>query len=257
MPNTEKSTVAVIKFGGSATINSEGVNKIELTQLISSLMPELAPFLHKIFVIGGGSRVREQQALRPTATDKEKDEIGIKTLEEHADQLVEVASSLGYSVATVPRNVKQLNDLVPNLQDEVMVVSGLQPGQSTDTGAIYSADRFRQTCNYEAWVVILSNVLTIFTADPRKDQFARAIQVANVQRLVSEGVLLKGKDQWKPGMPIPIDPVAVEMLCRNPVERLYFTDARNNSDVQRFLREEPTQDGTTLIGEDIDTVYYQ
>lgn len=261
--NQKKERVSVIKLGGSGTIGKNGVEHSAVQDLLANFTPELQAFHHKVFVVGGGTRVREAQdaeaAKNPSVTDKRKDEIGIEILEEHADQLAEIVKGLGYSVATIPRNTEDLHKLIHSLQDEAVVVSGLQPGQSTDTGAIYTAELFRRICESEAWAVILSNVLTIFTADPNHPDYAqtaRPIKKANVRRLVEDGVLLSGKDKWKPGMSIPIDPVAVALLCENPIERLYFTKVNNTADVKRFLRQEDTAYGTSLVNEEIETEYH-
>ena len=165
-------------------------------------------------------------------------------------------------MARIPRNADALKRIVLQMQEDALVVSGLQPGQSTDTGAVYTAERFRQDRELEAWVIILSNVLTIFTADPNPARnpsahLARPIRLANVNRLVEEGVLLKGRSSWKPGMPVTIDPVAVERIAQDPPERLYFTDASNTEDIQAFLRGDRTKNGTTLVAEDIETEYYR
>jgi len=52
--------VAVIKLGGSATIGPKGVNSREVRGLLQQLQPALDSFQHKVFVIGGGNRVREE-----------------------------------------------------------------------------------------------------------------------------------------------------------------------------------------------------
>lgn len=246
----------VIKFGGSNTILDDGANKDYLLNYLTHFR-EIFPNLEKIaLVIGGGQRVRLRQA--QVETNEEKDQIGIETTWEHAQSLKEVADELGLmpcdKIAHSPEEAKEI--LASN---RVTVMGGLQIGQSTDAVSAFAAHRFKRE-GYEPALIILSNIDSIYTADPKKEQNAKPIKRSSVPTLVSEGVLINDPKKWVPGMAITIDPVAVSLLQLDSAKQeipLYFGQGDNWKNVLSYINEQDVTDGTILDPDATTTEFWE
>lgn len=269
--------VAVIKLGGSATIGPEGVSKEYVKQLISELYSSLDQYAHVVFVIGGGKRVKDViKNLRENgAQEDEQDLAGIDILVEHAQQLQECIFDVLYElglreeVESAPTSVANLQEKVQNLRKRFLVVSGLQKGQSTDTNAVLAAEAFEERADkeFQAIILFLSNVWHAWTDDPKPENNplaheARPIRRANIQVLSEQQnargfpVLPRGSENYHPGSPGILDPVAVERLARKPRVGVYYTHADNVDDMKRFLTGQEPEEGTIFVPEEIETEYY-
>lgn len=201
----------VMKLGGSQATDVHGVREGQLAQWFQELGVDFAQlFSRAAFVIGGGQRVRAVQA--QLSTNEEKDLAGLQVLQEHAGQVQRVLSQQGYSVhPRVPGNSIEAREFLSQQTESTVALGGLQIGQSTDTVAVTAAEVW-QDAGYEAIIVILSNIWNIFTADPKVDPNARPVKTSSIDQLVREGVLLNNPADFRPGMNVPLDPVAVSRL---------------------------------------------
>ncbi len=244
----EKEKAIIIKFGGSASTNLEGASAEYFNNFFQELGPLImATMARAAFIVGGGPRVRELQ--KASDDPDEKDRIGIRATQEHAAQMGEVAKEHGFSVVPgVPTSPKEARELMSNNDEFAIALGGLQIGQSTDAVAMEAAAIFREQ-GYEPLIVILSNVLYIYTADPKVDPNAEPIAEASISALTERGILAKGKKHWRPGMNGAFDPVATEALSElDEPYKMLFTHAHNTADVQNFIEEEKVNEGTIVQG---------
>lgn len=248
----------VLKFGGSSATNMEGANFEYLRWFFASLNLDLAAlFARAALVIGGGPRIRELQ--KKGKSDYDKDMIAREALWQHAAQLGQVATEQGLTcLPRVPRSTPEAIALMETQREFALALSWLQAGQSTDTAAIVAAEVWRQRFR-EALVVILSNVAAIYTADPKLDHQAQPIRVSSINLLVAQGVLQNSPDQFKPGMSVTIDPVAVQHLQQmgRQAPAVFFGHAEDIAGVREFLLRRPLQSGTYLDPHMPATQYYE
>jgi hypothetical protein len=204
-------------------------------------------------------------------SDDEKDALARDLLWEHARDLRDLASKIGLNVnEKIPHSLEDLDILVNSLE-QVLVLSYLIPGRSTDMNAVAflqallkasGENQERLAKEHEAVLVILSNVVYMYAnGDPNlADSQARPIQSSSIKHLVEDGILVEGKAEWRPGMSAPIDPVAVEALVE--LERqyealtVYFGHGKDFESLTAVLRGETPPRGTILRPNALETVFY-
>ena len=89
---------------------------------------------------------------------------------------------------------------VDDFPGRVMIAAGWKPGFSTDYDAVLLAERFKSNT-----VIKLSNVMTIYSGDPKLDPDARPLS-----RLTWGQLGQMNKSKWQPGTHLPFDPVATK-----------------------------------------------
>ncbi|MEP7166362.1 MAG: hypothetical protein ABI758_00105 [Candidatus Woesebacteria bacterium] len=252
-----KEKACVIKIGGSGATDMNGASKPNLIALLTEIgIPELSKYSRLALGIGGGPRVRALQATKET--DHEKDMVARDVMWEHAEDLLAVAASLGLvTVPGIPHSPEEMMHIARNQKQPVVAMSWLKDKQSSDTSALMLAMEWQRQ-GYDTELVILSNVLHIFTADPKHDPEARPISRSSVPLLVKENVLIDDPEKFRPGMNVTIDPVAVSHLVRQENEKLdlMFTGMSNGRNVNAFLSGYEPDMGTVLRPSIEQTVYY-
>ncbi len=248
----------IVKFGGSSSTTMEGANPEYFLPFFNDVKEALTQHYARLaLIIGGGPRVRALQA--GVTEDREKDQIGIRALREHAAQLRTFARESGLSVAEyVPQDEQHAREIVSADKAFAVAFGGLKVGQSTDTVAITAAEIFQDE-GYEALVVVLSNIARIFTADPKLEPNARPIRRASLDRLVEEGVLVNDPAKFRPGMNVTLDPVAVHRLQQRGTLRpdIWFGHGQDRTNVAHVARRVEPNDGTQIVSYDLETEYYE
>ena len=229
-----------IKFGGSNAVDAWGINYDYFKLFFDEVgIDVFNQFAKLAFIIGGGKRVREQQAL--VETNEKKDAIGIKILREHATQLRDVLNEQGLKTAKeIPHNENEAIELFRH--NRVVSMGGLKIGQSTDAVAVTAGEIF-ESQGFEALIIILSNIAYIYTSDPETNRNTTLIEQASINHLVDSGVLNDNPKKFIPGMHAALDPVAVYRLKQKP-KKLYFTHSNEIKNIRAFLLGEKTTKGT-------------
>lgn len=252
-----KERALILKFGGSSATNMEGANTEYLSSFLGGILDLLQAYDRVGVIIGGGPRIRELQ--KTVETNTEKDLIAREALWEHAEQLRKVAEDLGLETfPNIPHSPAEVHLALQEQMEKVIAVSWLNEGQSTDASAVFLAEEWKDQ-GYEAVIVILSNVLHIFTADPKSNPDAAPIQSSSVSLLVKEGVLLNDPEKFRPGMNVTIDPVAVSHLEKQgkKAPAVFFGDSQDITGVRQFLSGENPETGTVLRPDIRQTSYVQ
>lgn len=252
MRNTEKAIT--LKLGGSEATSAEGANYEYLYSFIDQIANTLNTFDKIELIIGGGPRIRVLQ--KTVDTDYEKDMIAREAMWGHAETLSEVASNLGFEKIAVARSLDEAIALANDDETRVITMSWLKSGQSSDASSILLAREWWNQ-EYETFIVILSNVLNIFTADPKKNDNTRAIASSSIDNLVTEGVILNNPDQFVPGMNVPIDPVAISLLQQlgSSAPDVFFGSGNDTEGVLSFLKGRKPETGTVLSTRNKVTAY--
>lgn len=149
-----------------------------------------------IVVVGGGGPARAWQKAYRDAADvpdaDAQDWIGIMATRLNAQLVRSLFLDLcPHEVVTDPTSVAVFGG-------RVLVAAGWKPGFSTDFDAVVLAERFQADV-----VVNLSNIAKVYTADPRTDPNAKAIDDISWKDFRA----MVG-DEWTPGKNVPFDPVA-------------------------------------------------
>ncbi|MHC1692956.1 MAG: UMP kinase [Sphaerochaetaceae bacterium] len=110
---------------------------------------------------------------------------------------------------------------------QVLVAAGWKPGFSTDTDAVYLAQRFGAST-----VVNLSNIAKVYTADPRTNPSAQPIDTISWKDFRT----MVG-DTWTPGKNVPFDPIASGKASESGL-RVICADGRNIANTLAILRGE-------------------
>ena len=149
-----------------------------------------------ILVVGGGGPARIYQGtyreIASAADNSEADWIGIMATRLNAQLL---KASFG---ALCPNPVVYNPTEDVEFKGQVLVAAGWKPGFSTDTDAVYLAEKFNADT-----VVNLSNIEKVYTDDPRKNPDATPIDNitwTDFRKMVG--------DEWVPGKNCPFDPIA-------------------------------------------------
>lgn len=227
------SNVTVLSLGGSI-IAPSGVD----TEFLKAFYTEIKAYLDSdkankiILVCGGGSPARVYQSalreVRENANASDQDWIGIKAT--HLN---------GYLVKAIFSEYCE-NDLVIdptldiNFTGQILVAAGWKPGFSTDTDAVYLAEKFNSKL-----IVNLSNIAKVYTDDPKKNPEAKPLDSICWQDFIK----IVGTE-WKPGINAPFDPIATGIASKNGM-KVICADGRNISNTMSILKGEEFF-GTTI-----------
>ena len=223
-------------------ILSVGGSLIVPNQIDTNYLKQLRAFVYRwieqgwsfILVTGGGAPARSYIEGANTVLDgnlpnEDKDWLGI-----HATRMN------AHLVRTIFRDIAQ-PAIITNPEEDpvedsykVIVTSGWKPGWSTDYVACKIAERFSASV-----VINLSNIVQVYSADPKKDPNAKAIEKmswTDFRAMVG--------NTWTPGMNTPFDPIAAK-LCHEKGISVLVMDGSNIPNLETCMRGENFV-GTTL-----------
>ena len=181
---------AVVKLGGALFKRDPDVASIRGMAKSLSAFAEQGNQL--VAVAGGGENARTYiaAARKLGAEESTCDLIGIQLTRANAELLRIALGST--AISKVPNNIGE----VPHLAGEgrVLVMGGLQPGQSTNAVAALAAEITRAE-----FLVNATDVDGVYTQDPKKNPKARLIRSVQVDSVSTQycGVLmLAPADRW-------------------------------------------------------------
>lgn len=189
----------VISVGGSLLVPDGGVSVPFLSELNKFIREELKtdPDRQFFLVVGGGTVARSYR-------DAGRDVVGHELTSEDLDWLGIHATKLNaHLVRTVFRDIAhpfviKHYEIIRRVPEPVIVAAGWKPGWSTDFCATMICEDYGVKT-----VLNLTNISQVYTADPRKDKYAKPIDKitwTEFRKLVG--------DTWDPGMNMPFDPIA-------------------------------------------------
>ncbi len=226
-------SLTILSLGGSI-ISPEKVDVDFLRNFNTALRNYLAEDTSRkvILVCGGGSPARVYQEAYRTITDAPQsdaqDWIGIKATHLNGQLLCAVFSDL----CTDALVTDPTQDIA--FGGQVLVAAGWKPGFSTDTDAVYLAEKFGGNL-----IVNLSNIAKVYTDDPRKNPAA-----VPLDSITWEDFRTMVGDEWTPGKNTPFDPIA-SRKAQELGMRVICADGRNIDNTIAILRRQPFV-GTTI-----------
>ena len=189
--------VTIISLGGSivapAAVDTDFVGRF--VAAMGNYLEEDAS-RRLVLIVGGGAPAREyQKAYREISggdASDAQDWIGIMATRLNAELVRAVFGTwCENAVVTDPSAEFEFSG-------RVLVAAGWKPGFSTDFDAVVLAERFNARR-----LINLSNIVKIYTADPRLDPDARPLD-----NISWEDYSAMAGDEWVPGRNLPFDPVA-------------------------------------------------
>lgn len=211
---------AVLKLGGFA-FESE-LSGSKLRGYVKALR-EFSRRNRLVIVTGGGSIARRYIAAARElgASEFVCDQIGI-----HVSRLNARLLATGLGESAFPEIPKSPDGMVESMgSDLIVVMGGLQPGQSTNAVAALAAEAMRADL-----LVNATDVDGVYTADPRKDPNAKKLEEVTPEKLMailSTGGIRAGEYDL-------MDPLAIRIIQRSRLPAV-IVDGRNPSNVEKAM----------------------
>lgn len=195
----------VIDLGGSL-IYPKRLNFPFLVKFSSFIKREIKKGKKFIIVSGGGELARiYQRALDKIGrfSKKEKDILGILATKLNAYFLKILFRKYAYpQILDKEKKIKSFKNF------SVILASGLKPGASTDLVSLKLAKDFKVKN-----IIFLTNVSYIYDKDPKRYR-----KVKPFKRLTFKDYRTLFNSSWRPGMKIPIDPLAVKFAQKEKLK---------------------------------------
>ncbi len=224
---------AVVKLGGALFRRDPEVNAIKS---MARALSEFAREGNQIVAIAGGgenARAYISAARKLGAEESTCDLIGIQLTRSNAELFRIALGEVG--VPKIPTSIGDLPHLVH--QGKVVVMGGLQPGQSTNTVAALAAEITRAE-----FLVNGTDVEGVYTQDPKKFPKARLLRTVQIGRLLDwamSGEVFAGRYEL-------LDPLALKVMQRAKIPSR-FVSLKDPKNIIGALRGE--QIGTMVLYE--------
>jgi len=207
---------AVVKLGGALFRRDPDI--VAIKQMADSLSDFAREGNQLVAVAGGGENARAyiSAARKLGAEESTCDLIGIQITRSNAE-LLRIA--LGpIAVAKIPTGISEVLHLAG--EGRIVVMGGLQPGQSTNAVAALAAEITRAE-----FLVNGTDVEGVYTRDPKKFPKARLLRTVHVDKLLDwamRGEVFAGKYEL-------LDPLALKIMQRakTPSRFVSLKDPKN------------------------------
>jgi len=228
----------VIKIGGSLLFKDN--NSIDSEKIIEfcDLFKNENIFDKIVIVCGGGIVAREYiNAVRRFGGNESLcDLFGIEISRINSKLIISYLGDLSFP--RVPTSIEALSKAL--LFKKIIIMGGLQPGQSTTSVAIEVAEFINAN-----EIIILSDVDGIYDKDPNKFKDAKLLEQLNYSQL--EEIILKtsGNDQAAAGEYRIFDTVSLQLLKRSNIP-LYLMNGRDLNQFKNLLSNQKPTKGTRI-----------
>lgn len=228
-------SLTIISLGGSI-IAPDNVD----TEFLKKFRSMIDGFVEKgerfIFICGGGAPARKYQTAYRSIVDSSEEDLnaqdwmGIRATHLNAELVKSIfGKSCKDPVVTNPK-AEGLE-----FTGSILVGGGWKPGFSTDTDAVYLAQRFGSKL-----IINLSNIDWVYSDDPRKNPDAVKIEKSTwkeFRKIVG--------DEWVPGKNTPFDPVASKICDENGI-KVICANGKNLENLSKILSGEENFIGTVI-----------
>ena len=211
-----------VKIGGFAFPVEPDMGFLRRCASVLKRIPEEG--LKLVVVAGGGGLARRliRAARALGAPEAICDEIGIMATRVNAS-LLSIALGLP-SPMRIPTGLQDIGEALD--KRDIVVMGGLQPGQSTDAVAVLAAE-----LTGASLVVKATDVDGIYTADPRRHPGARKLERLSYD----EALELLSKMAVKAGTYELLDPLAIRLAKRSGVA-IRVVDGREPGNIYKAIK---------------------
>ncbi|MHA2430356.1 MAG: UMP kinase [Promethearchaeota archaeon] len=228
----------VIKIGGSLLFNNSfQINAEKITQF-STIIRNTAKYDSIVVVCGGGLIAREYIKTVRLFKRNEAfcDTIGIDLSQINSRLIIASLGESAYPI--VPKNVEDLSKAI--LFNKIVVMGGLQPGQSTTSVAFEVAELIDAES-----LVILTDVEGIYDKDPKEYTDAKLLKSLDYNQL--QKIILKqsGNKQAAAGEYRIFDLVSLQILKRSRIT-VYIISGKDLNEFRKFWNGNTKIKGTII-----------
>eukprot|EP01123_Difflugia_compressa_P004361 TRINITY_DN1575_c0_g1_i1.p1 TRINITY_DN1575_c0_g1~~TRINITY_DN1575_c0_g1_i1.p1 ORF type:complete len:239 (-),score=38.99 TRINITY_DN1575_c0_g1_i1:147-767(-) len=188
---------------------------------MANTVHELIKNNYKVIVVVGGGITARNYISAATQVNSSKgvlDHLGILVSRLNARVFIEALHNDELVYSEPPENLQQVRAAIQI--KPIVVLGGLQPGQSTTAVAALCAEY----CQANK-VVYGTDVDAVYTADPRKDKSAKPLQRITYSKLRE---LTQNSDNILPGQYRIMDGVALTILERSKIEAQILMGSKDN-----------------------------
>ncbi|MCJ7650325.1 MAG: UMP kinase [Candidatus Lokiarchaeota archaeon] len=229
----------VIKIGGSILFSED--LKINIQQIIKfcNIIKANQHYDKVIIVCGGGIIARNYiSAIRYVHSNEASNDImGIKISQINARLLMEVFGEKAFP--EIPKRFDELAQAL--LFNKIIIMGGLQPGQSTTSVALEVAEFIEAD-----QVVILTNVTGIYDKDPNRFDDARLIKNLTLDKLQNLIIKDSNEKQAAAGEYRIFDAVSLQIMKRSKI-KVYVVSGTNLDEFKKIWVGESDFNGTVIL----------
>ncbi len=230
----------VIKIGGSLLFSKDNEIDIEKIQQFCQIFTNVNHSGSHVIICGGGRIAREYiNAVRAFhGNETFCDILGIEISRINSKLLISSFHDLSYPL--VPKTLEELS--LALLHGKIVVMGGIQPGQSTTSVALEVAE-FIQAKE----LVILTDVDGIYNKDPKK--FTDAKLMKNLSYVELQDIILNSSknNQAAAGEYRIFDAVSLQILKRSNIKVLVMS-GKDLKEFEKYLKGEKNITCTTISG---------
>lgn len=218
---------------GGSVIYPQTLDEAYIKKLREFLLKNIKTGSKFAVVAGGGQLARsyQQTALKISKiSNNERDWLGIEAIKLNALLLKTILGNRAWLISSNDKNNSKIFNKYP-----IIITCFGQPGHSSDLTAVQAAVDLKINT-----VINLSNIAYVYTADPKKDKAAKALE-----QLTWNDYLKIIPRKRTPGMNTPFDPVASRLAQKNNIT-VIVADGRNLPNFQKILNNQKFK-GTTIL----------
>jgi len=228
----------VIKIGGSLLFNDKkNLDSKKITEFCN-IIKNKSDYDSIVVICGGGILARDYINAVRTFSGNEAlcDTFGIEVSRINSKLIIACLNEKAFP--QVPKSIEELS--VALLPKKIIVMGGLQPGQSTTSVAVEVAEYINADN-----LVILTDVDGIYDKDPKKYKDAKLLSnlsYKDIQELILDS---SGDNQAAAGEYRIFDAVSLQLLKRSKMEVLVLSGMDLNQ-FSKFWNEEKNITGTRI-----------
>ncbi len=206
----------MIKIGGSLLFTKEKIINKEIITEFCKIFLESPDYDQLVIVSGGGIIARDYIKAVRAFTENEAlcDTFGIEISRINSKLIAAAFMDKAYPL--IPKSMEELSTAL--LSKKIIVIGGLQPGQSTTSVALEVSEFIRAD-----QLIILTDVDGIYDNDPKKFKDAKLLKQLNYAQLQDLILNLKGDKQAAAGEYRIFDAVSLQILKRSKLKILLMS----------------------------------
>jgi uridylate kinase len=230
----------VIKIGGSLLFRRTMEIDSQKVEELCNVIKNKESYDSIVIVVGGGMIAREyiEFIRKHTKNETLADLLGIQVSRINAQLFVSYLKDLAYPL--IPKTIEAFS--VAHLSHRIIIMGGLQPGQSTTSVALEIAEYIQAE-----QVIILTDVEGIYNKDP--NQFKDAKLLENINKTELSSIIFKETDetQASAGEYRIFDAVSLQILKRSNI-KVHVGSGKDLSKFKDFWEGKVKRIGTLISG---------
>lgn len=226
----ENNQSIVIKLGGSLLFNEDKSIAIQKINSLCNIIKDSSRFRHIVIICGGGIIAREyiNVVRKFTNNEAQSDLMGIQISRINSGLIISCLKDQAYPL--VPETMKEL--AIATLSNRIIVMGGLQPGQSTTSVAVEVSELLKAE-----EIVILTDVSGIFDKDPKRFIDAKLYKSLTHDELQSILFNDASAEQAAAGEYRIFDAVSLQLIRRSNIKVLIMS-GKDLKEFEKFWKGE-------------------